>query len=146
MTIQTQAVLGALLAADGEVYGLQLIRACGLAGGTVYPIMQRLLAVGWVVAHWEPPEQASAEGRPPRRYYALSPEGSAQAHNALHNPRRRTALSQLRTLVDPDGAFPAEQPWPVPTSPPRSAAPALPRGLDAPMVRQATASADSSGR
>ena len=108
MTIQTQAVLAALLAADGEVYGLQLIRACGLAGGTVYPILQRLLTVGWVVAHWESAEQASTEGRPPRRYYRLSPEGSAKAYNVLHSSRRRTDLSQLRALVDPDSSYGTE--------------------------------------
>lgn len=108
MTIQTQAVLAALVAADTEVYGLQLVRASGLAAGTVYPILQRLLAAGWIVARWEPAEQAQVEGRPPRRYYELSPEGSAQAHNALRSTQRRSNLSRLFNLVDPGSALPAE--------------------------------------
>ena len=108
MTIQTQAVLGALLAADGEVYGLQLIRASGLAAGTIYPILQRLLAIGWVVARWEHVDDAHAEGRPPRRYYELSPEGATRAYNALNAAQRRGNLSRLVNLVDPGNALPAE--------------------------------------
>lgn len=108
LTIQTQAVLGAMLAADGEVYGLQLIRVSGLAAGTVYPILQRLLAMGWVVAQWEPAEHAQAEGRPPRRYDQLSPEGSARAYDALHSRRGRADLSRLLNLLDPGSALPAE--------------------------------------
>lgn len=111
MTIQTQAVLGALLAADGEeVYGLQIVRASGLAAGTIYPILQRLLLSGWIVARWEPAEQAQAQAqrRPPRRYYALSPQGKARAFNALHAARSTGHLSRLRDLIDPGSASPAE--------------------------------------
>jgi PadR family transcriptional regulator, regulatory protein PadR len=108
MTIQTQAVLGALLTADGEVYGLQVVRASGLAAGTVYPILQRLLAMGWIVARWEPAEQAQAEGRPPRRYYELSPEGTSRAYSALHSARHRGNLSRLLDLIDPGNAALAE--------------------------------------
>lgn len=105
MTIPTQAVLGALLTADGEVYGLQIVRASGLAAGTIYPILQRLLSAGWVVARWEPREQAQAEHRPPRRYYELSPQGRARATNALQAVRhRREGLSRLLDLVDPGSA------------------------------------------
>ena len=108
MTVQTQAVLGALLSADGEVYGLQLVRASGLAAGTIYPILQRLLAAGWIVARWEPPEDAHAEHRPPRRYYELSPGGRARAFNALHSARSRGSLARLADLVDPGRATTAE--------------------------------------
>jgi PadR family transcriptional regulator PadR len=108
MTIQTQAVLGALLAADGEVYGLQLVRTSGLAAGTVYPILQRLLAMGWIVARWEPAEQAQAEGRPPRRYYELSPEGASRAYSTLHSARHRGNLTRLLDLIDPGSAALAE--------------------------------------
>jgi PadR family transcriptional regulator PadR len=109
MTIQTQAVLGAMLAAEGEIYGLQIVRASGLAAGTIYPILQRLRSAGWVVARWEPEEQAQAEHRPPRRYYELSPQGRARAFNALNAARTRHGnLSRLLDLVDPGSATPVE--------------------------------------
>ena len=108
MTVQTQAVLGALLAADGEIYGLQIVRASGLAAGTIYPILQRLLTSGWIVARWEPAEQAQAQRRPPRRYYELSPQGRARAYNALRATRSTGNLSRLRDLIDPGSASHAE--------------------------------------
>jgi DNA-binding PadR family transcriptional regulator len=109
LTIQTQAVLGALLAADGEVYGLQIVRASGLAAGTIYPILQRLRTAGWIVARWEPDEQAHTEHRPPRRYYDLTPQGRARAVNALNAARTRHGnLSRLLDLADPGSAAPVE--------------------------------------
>jgi PadR family transcriptional regulator, regulatory protein PadR len=91
MTVQTQAVLAALLEADAEQYGLQIIRSSGLAAGTVYPILQRLRAAGWVTAYWEPEHQAQDEGRPARRYYELSAQGRARAAHVLNRTTSRRA-------------------------------------------------------
>jgi DNA-binding PadR family transcriptional regulator len=102
MTLPTQAVLGALLAAEGEVFGLEIVRTSGLGAGTIYPILQRLQTAGWVTARWEPAGQAHIEGRPPRRYYHLTNRGHARAVNALGSatPQRR-ALGRLLEAVDP---------------------------------------------
>lgn len=69
-------VLGVL--AEGRAYGLELARRLGTdvpllsSEGTLYPLLARLRRVGWVHSSW----QESSSG-PPRRYYELTPDGSA---------------------------------------------------------------------
>lgn len=92
MTMATGEVLAALLddpAADR--YGLDLMRATGYPSGTLYPILARLEAAGWVEARWEQIDPAEA-GRPPRRYYRLTPDGQVAA---------RTELAALRQRLSP---------------------------------------------
>jgi len=66
------------LLADGERYGVELVRQLGsetalaTSEGTLYPLLSRLRRSGWVETTW----QESPTG-PPRRYYALTPNGSA---------------------------------------------------------------------
>lgn len=99
MTIAVQTVLGALLQRpEAESYGLEIVKASGLDPGTVYPILLRLLAVGWVSDRWEDPEPAHQEGRPLRRYYRLTVEGHARAVHALQRSRDRSRrLGELLT-------------------------------------------------
>ena len=73
LTYPTAAVLLAIR--SGHRYGFDLMDATGLPDGTVYPILRRLEKRGVLVAHWEDEEDAHAEGRPPRRYYELTPVG-----------------------------------------------------------------------
>ena len=95
-------MLGALLATDDELYGLEIVRASGLPAGTIYPILQRLRAAGWVTSRWEPDEVALAENRPPRRYHRLDAQGRARAVHALSGTSaRRAGLSRLLDLADP---------------------------------------------
>ena len=61
----------------GPAYGLEITE--GLSGqglldsdGTLYALLSRLRKQGWVETWW----RESASG-PPRRYYALSPDGAA---------------------------------------------------------------------
>ena len=69
-------VLGALT--RGESYGYEIaqrLEAGGLgsiAGGTLYPALLRLERLGLVVADWR-----AGDGGPARKYYRLSPEGTA---------------------------------------------------------------------
>lgn len=84
------AVLRAL--AEGASYGFDVMDATGLPSGTVYPILSRSERQGHVVASWEDPESHRREGRPARKYYRLTPEGSA----AL-----REAVSRFRALGRP---------------------------------------------
>jgi PadR family transcriptional regulator, regulatory protein PadR len=95
MTVQTEAVLAALLDAE-ELWGFELSRLSGLAAGTIYPILQRLTAAGWVVPRWEDRSVAEAEGRPQRRYHRLTVEGRTRAVHALAaTTERRAGLSRL---------------------------------------------------
>jgi PadR family transcriptional regulator PadR len=97
MTVPTARILAALLAEpDADRYGLDLMQATGLKSGTLYPILHRLQESGWLDAAWEKVDP-SAEGRPARRYYRLSPIGAEQA---------RLALAEMRaaTMAPPTGA------------------------------------------
>jgi PadR family transcriptional regulator, regulatory protein PadR len=84
MTLQTQLVLRALLAEPTKQrYGLEICELVGLPSGTIYPILARLEQCGWVESRWEDADLHSAEGRPRRRYYQLTPDGAEQARDAL---------------------------------------------------------------
>jgi DNA-binding PadR family transcriptional regulator len=96
MTIPTQLVLGALLDdPERERYGLEIGDSAGLRSGTVHPILARLEAYGWVASRWEEID-ASAEGRPPRRYYKLTGNGAVAARAALARAYRPSPAARLR--------------------------------------------------
>ena len=62
---------------EHEVYGVdlahRLVGAGLLAGeGSLYPLLARLRTAGLVTTRWE-----ESPSGPPRRYYRLTPEGSA---------------------------------------------------------------------
>lgn len=98
ITLQVQAVLGALLQhPDEEKFGLGIAKDSGLDPAVIYPILQRLRGAGYVTDRWEDPEVAHREGRPPRRYYRLSPEGRARAVHALEKGRNRGRIGRLLT-------------------------------------------------
>src|SRR5262245_2158257 len=80
-TQATAAVLHAL--SRGHRYGFDILDATGLASGTVYPILRRLLSAGLVRAQWEPVHEFRAEQRPPRRYYELTATGERAARDAI---------------------------------------------------------------
>src|SRR3712207_9356798 len=98
MTIPTQRVLEALLEDTGaELYGLEIGEAAGLRSGTVHPILARLEGYGWLASRWEEID-ASAEGRPARRYYALTPDGAQAARSALASAYRPAPGPRARQL------------------------------------------------
>lgn len=82
MTRKTLAVLHAFVDAgpDGHLYGFEIMQAASVLSGTLYPMLDRFEEAEWVVGEWEEP---APEGRPRRRYYRLTGEGSAQANLAL---------------------------------------------------------------
>lgn len=99
MTIPTQRVLEALLAdPERELYGLEIGEAAGLRSGTVHPILARLEGYGWLSSRWEDID-ASAEGRPARRYYALTADGVQAARTALARAHRMLPVRRLRPQV-----------------------------------------------
>jgi len=63
---------------------------------TVYRALRRLEDAGFLESRWESPEQAHAEGRPPRRLYALTGAGSAVSAESNVMPvfRRRLRIAK----------------------------------------------------
>ncbi len=85
ITQPTLDVLVALLDADDcEIHGWQLMRATGRAGPTVYKILERLDAAGWLAARWA---EESKPGVPRRRYYRFTERGAAGAREILAGRR-----------------------------------------------------------
>jgi PadR family transcriptional regulator PadR len=89
LTYPTALVLQALV--SGHHHGFDIMDATGLPSGTVYPILRRLDAEGYVRSRWEKEGLARREQRPPRRYYELTSSGRAIA---------RDAADRYRTLQD----------------------------------------------
>jgi DNA-binding MarR family transcriptional regulator len=88
LTQPTIAVLEVLLAAtdDQPAWGLSICMDADLGSGTVYPILDRLLRVGWVESR---EETRPHPGRPARRYYELTGSGRAAVQVALTARRNR---------------------------------------------------------
>jgi PadR family transcriptional regulator PadR len=94
MTTQTLGVLSVMLSDPRlEWYGLELSRMARIQPGTIYPILDRLLKAQWVTRHWEDVDP-SAEGRPRRRLYKLTPHGALAGREVLD--RHVNALQQPR--------------------------------------------------
>lgn len=66
----------------GHHYGMQLMKEARLTSGTLYPILARLEKAQWIEGQVEE-INPQAEGRPARRYYAMTAEGAREAHLAL---------------------------------------------------------------
>lgn len=93
---QTLALLNVLLEQPSDWrYGLELIEALGIKGGTVYPILARLQRFGWLEMRAEE-VNPSEVGRPRRRLYRLSGEGQRQAEDALERWRRMLGFGDGR--------------------------------------------------
>ncbi|MGZ8998784.1 MAG: PadR family transcriptional regulator [Allosphingosinicella sp.] len=61
-----------LAAADRWSYGYELSSLTGIKSGTLYPLLIRLEAQGFLEAEWLPP---MVSGRPPRHAYRLTAAG-----------------------------------------------------------------------
>ena len=91
MTQITALVLRVVAA--GHRYGFDVMEACDLPSGTVYPALRRLEKAGHLKSRWEDKEEAYADGRPRRRTYELTEEG----RNLLPEADRK--LSEVRRLL-----------------------------------------------
>ena len=79
MSLQTLKVLEAFLENPaGAQSGAEVHQRCGIASGTLYPILLRLEAAGWFVSRWESIDPAIA-GRPRKRLYRLTSTGLKRA-------------------------------------------------------------------
>lgn len=96
ITLAVERVLAAMMTdSDADHYGLELMGVTGLASGSLYPILLRLRKAGWVEARWEDIDPV-AEGRPPRRYYRLTPDGVRSATRALAKAAPQPARSETK--------------------------------------------------
>lgn len=90
ITVPTVKVLRLLLnEPKTAVWGLEIVKKTGLLTGTVYPIMDRLETLGWVISEWEPDNDRNG---PRRRYYRIRPEALDEAERTLS--KYDTAKSQ----------------------------------------------------
>jgi PadR family transcriptional regulator PadR len=62
--------------------GAQISRATKVGSGTLYPLLGRWEAVGWVTSEWENVDPSEV-GRPRRRFYKITALGQAKAREAL---------------------------------------------------------------
>jgi len=83
ITPQTLKVLGAVTARP-HVSGADIARETRLATGTLYPILLRLEAAGWLTSQWEEGDPRVL-GRPRRRFYAITAEGARAAQLAARD-------------------------------------------------------------
>ncbi len=88
-----RALLEALAAAGGRwSYGYELASLTGIRSGTLYPLLIRLEAQGYLEAEWQPP---AGPGRPPRHAYRLTAAGHAFARVEAA-PNRGVAMAGRR--------------------------------------------------
>jgi PadR family transcriptional regulator len=79
MSLQTLRVLEAFLEDPiVQLAGAEVHQRCGIASGTLYPILLRLESAGWFVSQWES-NHPSVLGRPRRRLYRLTSAGLRRA-------------------------------------------------------------------
>lgn len=63
---------------DGWSHGYELCRQAGVKSGTLYPLLIRLEAQGYLEAQWE---TVGEPGRPPRHMYRLTAAGQRLARD-----------------------------------------------------------------
>jgi PadR family transcriptional regulator PadR len=90
LSTHARTVLAALLEAGGAwSHGYDLARRAGIKSGTLYPLLIRLEAQGYLEAEWQPPPEG---GKPPRHAYRLTDKGLRLARD---NPVQTTSLASL---------------------------------------------------
>ena len=77
---------------SSQHYGYALAEATGFAPGTIYPILARLEAAGWLVSTWEQADPAALE-RPLRRTYRVTEVGLSAGRAALTGAQRLLGLA-----------------------------------------------------
>src|SRR5438270_2465090 len=63
-----------------ELYGLEVMEAARITSGTLYPILHRLAADGWITRTRDAPSERGGAGR---RLYRLTPTGRLHAIELL---------------------------------------------------------------
>lgn len=81
-------------AGDEWCHGYDLCQQAGIKSGTLYPLLIRLEAQGYLEAEWQAPAE---RGRPPRHAYRLTAKGRqlAAEHPPLDLERRAANPREL---------------------------------------------------
>jgi PadR family transcriptional regulator PadR len=83
-----------------EWYGLELIDGARLSSGTLYPLLQRLVADGWLERTGERPSEIGGTARRMYRLTAVGSDGAARLmHRSRPKPRPVARRPQLGTLA-----------------------------------------------
>jgi len=83
ITVAVARILREFLAdPSAERYGYDLMRATSFPSGKLYPILTKLVRIGWLVREREDTDPAGV-GRPQRFYYRLSSDGVDAARYEL---------------------------------------------------------------
>jgi DNA-binding PadR family transcriptional regulator len=93
--------------ADGDRHGYGIIQdveertqgALRLSPGTLYRTIQRLLELGWIV---EPKKPAAPLNDPRRRYYRITPAGTAVARAEARRLTQLVRLAKGAGLLAPE--------------------------------------------
>jgi PadR family transcriptional regulator, regulatory protein PadR len=87
--------------ADDNRFGFEIMDATGLTSGTVYPTLDKLESLGYLVSHWEDPKTARRDKRPPRRYFDLTADGAAVLADALKRYKNLRPVSLAAWRIRP---------------------------------------------
>jgi len=77
-----------------ELHGWALMKGAKRPGPTVYGVLDRLEDIGWITGRSE--ERNPEPGRPPRRFYRLTPEGMVGAEQVLAARRAKQMSARRR--------------------------------------------------
>lgn len=80
---------------DAAHWGRETQRQTGIRAGVLYPVLYRMLERGWLADGWEDVEDARAENRPPRRYYAVTAAGKTELSALLAAAREDSRFRHL---------------------------------------------------
>jgi PadR family transcriptional regulator, regulatory protein PadR len=78
-----------------ELHGWALMKGTKRPGPTVYGVLDRLEDIGWITGRSE--ERNPEPGRPPRRFYRLTPEGTVGAQQVLATRRAKQMSARRRS-------------------------------------------------
>ena len=88
---------------SADRYGYDLMRATSFPSGKLYPILAKLVRIGWLVREREHTDPASI-GRPSRCYYRLTGDGVEAARYELAVLTEQLALpTRISTSLQPAG-------------------------------------------
>jgi DNA-binding PadR family transcriptional regulator len=101
-----------MVLASGASYGYAIMKAVAEQSqgavqpeiGSLYRVLARLMAEGWVREAAEPAAAPEATRGRERRYYGLTPEGRRVAREEAHRLAHVVALARERRLLPGGGA------------------------------------------
>ncbi|GAB3467169.1 hypothetical protein GCM10027436_81830 [Actinophytocola sediminis] len=79
---------------DGKYWGYRLMKATGVRSGVLYPVLDRMLADGWLTDGWEELENARRK-HVRRRYYELTDLGKRELGALLAYARTEERFRNL---------------------------------------------------